>query len=140
MSYFPKLNQLSSLITIITCGTMLAAIPNRAVANSRSDSNYQNSCWNTQVNGAILSARCRRINGSSIRTSISIRGIENRNGNLTYFSNSKSASNYSDSCWNTQVDGATLSARCYRINGSSTRTSISIRGIENRNGNLTYSR
>jgi hypothetical protein len=140
MSYFLKLSQLSSLIPIITCGVMLTAIPDRAVANSRSDSNYQNSCWNTQVDGATLSARCRRINGGSIRTSILIRGIENQNGNLTYFSSSKSASNYSDSCWNTQVNGATLSARCYRINGSSMRTSIPIRGIENRNGNLTYSR
>ena len=84
MSYFPKLDRLSSLITMITCGAMLAAIPNHAVANSRSDSNYQNSCWNTQVDGATLSARCRRINGGSKRTSISIRGIENRNGNLTY--------------------------------------------------------
>jgi hypothetical protein len=140
MSYFPKLSQLSSLIPIITCGAILAAIPNNAVANSRSDSSYQNSCWNTQVDGATLSARCRRINGGSMRTSILIRGIENRNGNLTYFSSSKSASNYSDSCWNTQVDGATLSARCRRINGSSTLTSIPIRGIENRNGTLIYSR
>jgi CVNH domain len=140
MSYFPKLNQLSNLIAIITYGAMLATIPDRAVANSRSDSNYQDSCWNTQVNGSTLFARCRRINGSSIRTSIPIRGIENRNGNLIYLSNSRSDSNYQNSCWNTQVNGSTLSARCYRINGSSTRTSISIRGIENRNGNLTYSR
>jgi CVNH domain len=140
MSYFPKLNQLSNLIPIITCGAMLAAIPDRAVANSTSPSSYSDSCWNTQVNGANLSARCRRINGSSTRTSIPIRGIENRNGTLIYSSSSKSDSSYQNSCWNTQVDGATLSARCYRINGSSTRTSIPIRGIENRNGNLTYSR
>ena len=140
MSYFPKLDRLSSLITMITCGAMLAAIPNHAVANSRSDSNYQNSCWNTQVDGATLSARCRRINGGSKRTSISIRGIENRNGNLTYLSNSTNDSNYQNSCWNTQVDGENLSARCRRINGGSKRTSISIRGIENRNGNLTYLR
>jgi CVNH domain len=140
MYYFPKLSQLSSLIAIITCGAMLTAIPDRAVANSRSDSNYQNSCWNAQVNGSTLFARCRRINGGSIRTSILIRGIENRNGNLTYSLSSKSDSSYQNSCWNTQVDGAILSARCYRINGGSTRTSIPIRGIENRNGNLTYSR
>jgi CVNH domain len=140
MSYLPKLNRLSSLITMITCGAMLAAIPNNAVANSTSDSNYQNSCWNTQVNGANLSARCRRVNGSSKRTSIPIRGIENRNGNLTYLSNSTDTSNYQNSCRNIQVDGTNLSARCRRINGGSTRTSISIRGIENRNGNLTYLR
>jgi CVNH domain len=140
MSYFPKLNKLSSLMSVIICGAMLAAIPNNAVASSKSDSNYQNSCWNVQVDGVILSARCYRINGGSTRTSILIQGIENRNGNLTYFPSSKSASNYQNSCWNAQVDGVILSARCYRINGGSTRTSIPIRGIENRNGNLTYSR
>ncbi len=84
MSYFPKLNRLSSLITTIACGAMLAAIPNNAVANSTSDSNYQNSYRNIQVNGTTLSARCRRVNGGTARTSISIRGIENRNGNLNY--------------------------------------------------------
>jgi CVNH domain len=140
MSYFPKLARLSSLITTIACGAMLAAIPNNAVANSTSDSNYQNSCWNTQVDGANLSARCRRINGGSTRTSIPIRGIENRNGNLTYLSRSTDDSNYQNSCRNIQVNGTTLSARCRRVNGGSMRTSISIRGIENRNGNLTYLR
>ena len=84
MSYFPKLNQLSSLITMITCVAMLAAISNNAVANSTSDSSYSDSCQNIRVNGTTLSARCIRKNGGSKVTSISIRGIKNQNGNLTY--------------------------------------------------------
>ena len=138
MSYFPKLNRLSSLITMITCGVMLAAIPNHAVANSTSDSNYQDSCQNIQVDGANLSARCRRVNGGSKRTSIPIRGIENRNGTLTYLSDATDSSNYQNSCRNIRVDETTLSARCRRVNGGSNTTSIRIRGIENRDGNLNY--
>ena len=84
MSYLPKLNHFSSLITIITCGAMLAAISNNAVANSTSDSSYQNSCRNIQVSGASLAALCSRKNDGSNVTSISIRGIENQNGKLTY--------------------------------------------------------
>jgi CVNH domain len=140
MSYFPKLNQLSSLITIITCGAMITAISNNAVANSTSDSSYLDSCQNIQVSRATLSARCTRRNGGSKVTSIPIRGIENRNGNLTYSSSSTDASNYQDSCQNIRINGTTLSARCTRKNGGSKRTSISIRGIKNQNGNLTYSR
>ncbi len=82
MSYFPKLSQLSSLITMIACVVMLAAIPNDAVAESTSRSSYQNSCRNIQVYKRFLSARCSRVNGSSSTTSISIRGIENQNGTL----------------------------------------------------------
>ncbi len=140
MSYFQKLDRLSSLITIITCGAMLVAIPNRAMANSTSDSTYQNSCRNIQVDGTNLSARCSRSNGDSEVTSIPIRGIKNRNGTLTYSSSSTSDSTYQNSCQDIQVDGANLSARCSRSNGDSEVTSISIRGIKNRNGTLIYSR
>ena len=140
MSYLPKLNHFSSLITIITCGAMLAAISNNAVANSTSDSSYQNSCRNIQVSGASLAALCSRKNDGSNVTSISIRGIENQNGRLTYSSNSNYSSSYQNSCQNIKVSGATLSARCRRTNGGYKRTSISIRGIENQNGKLTYSR
>jgi hypothetical protein len=140
MSHFPKINRLSSSIIMITCGAMLAVTPNRAVANSTSPSNYQNSCRNLQVEGMILSARCRRINGSYSATSIQIRGIENRDGNLTYLSNSTNYSNYQNSCRKIRVEGAILFAKCRQINGDSRMTSIQIRGIENQNGNLTYFR
>jgi hypothetical protein len=140
MSHFSKLNLLSNSIILITCGAMLAAISNDAVAESTSRSSYQNTCRNIQVDEATLSARCSRVNGGSNTTSIQIRGIENRNGTLTYLSDATDASNYQNSCRNIQVYKRFLSARCDRVNGSSSTTSISIRGIENRDGTLNYSR
>jgi CVNH domain len=137
MSYFLKLARLSSSLIPIACGAMLTVMPDRAVAESTSPSNYQNSCRNIQVDGTNLSARCRRINGGSTRTSIRIRGIENRNGTLTYLSDATNSSNYQNSCRNIQVSRTFLSARCRRINGL---TSIRIRGIENRDGTLNYAR
>ncbi len=138
MSYFSKLNRLSSLIIPIACGAMLVATPNNAVADSTSSSNYQNSCRNIRVNQTTLSARCRRVNGGSSTTSIQIRGIENRDGNLSYLSGASDSSNYQNSCRNIRVYETTLSARCRRVNGDYNTTSIRIRGIENRDGNLNY--
>jgi CVNH domain len=148
MSHFSKLNRLSSSLILITYGVMLAAIPNDAVAESTSRSSYQNTCRNIRVDETTLSARCRRVNGGSSTTSIQIRGIENRNGTLTYLSDATDSSNYQNSCRNIQVYKRFLSARCdyrsdrlrQRVNGSSSTTSISIRGIENRDGTLNYSR
>jgi CVNH domain len=148
MSYLSKLNGLSSSIILVAYGAMLVAIPNDAMAESTSRSSYQNSCQNIQVDETTLSARCRRVNGGFNTTSIQIRGIENRNGTLTYLSDATDSSNYQNSCRNIQVYKRFLSARCdyrsdrlrQRVNGSSSTTSISIRGIENQNGTLTYSR
>lgn len=138
MSYFSKLNRLSSSLITIACGAMLVAIPNDAIAQSTDPSNYQNSCRNIRVDDTTLSARCRRVNGGFNRTSIQIRGIENRNGTLTYLSDATDSSNYQNSCRNIQVSQTFLSAQCRRINGGFNRTSIRIRGIENRDGNLNY--
>ena len=84
MSYFSKLDRLSSSLITIACGAMLVAIPNDAIAQSTDPSNYQNSCQNIRVDDTTLSARCRRVNGGFNLTSIRIRGIENRDGNLNY--------------------------------------------------------
>jgi CVNH domain len=138
MSYLLKLNRLSSSIILVACSVMLGAAPNNAVADSISYSNYQNSCQNIRVYETTLSARCRRVNGGSNRTSIEIRGIRNRNGILTYLSNATDSSSYQNSCRNVRVYGTTLSARCRRANGGSNTTSIRIRGIENRDGTLNY--
>ena len=138
MSYFLKLNRLSSSLIMLACGAMLVATPNNAVADSTSSSNYQNSCRNIRVDEATLSARCRRVNSGFNRTSIQIRGIENRNGTLTYLSDATDSSNYQNSCRNIRVSQTFLSARCRRVNGGFNRTSIRIRGIENRDGNLNY--
>jgi len=47
-------------------------------------SSYQKSCSNIGVSGSTLFAECRRIDGSSNRTSILIPGIANINGVLQY--------------------------------------------------------
>ncbi len=137
MSHFLNL-RLSSSIILVACGAMLVATPNNAVADSTSSSNYQNSCRNIRVDETTLSARCRQVNGGSNRTSIQIRGIENRNGTLTYLSDATDSSSYQNSCRNIRVSQTFLSARCRRVNGGSNTTSIRIRGIENRDGTLTY--
>ena len=85
MSYLRKLTRSSSLIAFVACGAILAVIPREpALARPTSRSSYQSSCENIKITGTTLSARCRRVNGSTKSTSILIRGIENLNGNLTY--------------------------------------------------------
>jgi hypothetical protein len=110
------------------------------LARPTSPSSYQSSCQNINITGATLSARGRLANASTKSTSILIRGIENQNGSLTYSRNPKVASSYQLSCKNIDNTGATLLARCRLVNGSTKSTSILIRGIENQNGNLAYSR
>jgi hypothetical protein len=113
-----------------------------AVSNRQtSRSTFQESCTNISVNGNILSAECQRENGRMRRTSIEIRGIHNRDGNLEYLKNSRDASTFQDSCRNVRVDErGRLTARCERMDGSFSRTSIMIRGIHNNNGRLEYTR
>ena len=131
----------SALIAFVACGAILAVILREpALARLTSSSSYQSYCQNIKINGATLSARYRLVKGSTKSTSILIRGIENQNGNLTYSRNPRAASSYQASCKNIDNTGATLLARCRLVNGSTKSTSILIRGIENQNGNLTYSR
>jgi CVNH domain len=141
MSYPTKLSRFSSLIAFAACGAILAVITREpALARPTSPSSYASSCENIQINGATLSARCRLINGKTKSTSILIRGIDNQNGNLTYSRNPRAASSYHLSCRNIDNAGATLLARCRLTNGKTKSTSILIRGIDNQDGNLTYSR
>jgi hypothetical protein len=139
MSYLTKLSQSPRLMTLAACSAMLATIPvNPAFAAPSSPSSYQSSCQSISVAGATLSARCRRIDGTFNSTSILIRGIYNNNGNLRYTGSPAAASSYQSSCQSISVAGATLSARCRRINGTFNSTSILIRGIYNNNGVLSY--
>jgi hypothetical protein len=68
-------------------------LPIRGVANidghlqfqgMRQVSSFQNSCSGIYVSGDVLSANCRRIDGSYRRSSIEIPGIANINGQLQY--------------------------------------------------------
>ena len=55
--------------------------------NSRGASTFQDSCRNIRVQGNRLNARCERANGSFVRSSIIIRGVQNDDGRLEYHRN-----------------------------------------------------
>ncbi|MEH1815209.1 MAG: CVNH domain-containing protein [Nostoc sp.] len=140
MCYLTKLSKSPRLITLAVCSAMLTTIPiDAAFARPSSSSTYQNSCRNIGVSGDILTASCRRRNGTFNLTSIRIRGIENIDGKLRYTGRSTAPSTYQYSCPSIGVAGATLSASCRKINGTFNPTSIRIRGIENIDGILKYS-
>jgi hypothetical protein len=106
-------------------------------ANAQSVSTYDASCRHIGVSGKTLFAHCRRIDGAFRQTTLPIAGIENRNGALR-FTTMYQASTFQDSCNDIEVAGKMLSARCRRIDGGFTRTSIPIPGIENIDGDLRY--
>ena len=57
------------------------------------------------------------------------------------FAKATDPSTYQDSCTNPSVSGATLTAVCRKKDGSfNTKTSILVRGVDNVNGKLTYSK
>ncbi|WP_375514455.1 hypothetical protein, partial [uncultured Nostoc sp.] len=65
MSYLTKLSQSPRLITLAVCSAMLVTIPiDAAFAGPSSPSSYQNSCQNIGVTRDILTASCRRRNGT----------------------------------------------------------------------------
>jgi hypothetical protein len=106
-------------------------------ANAQSVSTYDASCRHIGVAGKTLFADCRRIDGAFRQTTLPIAGIENRIGALR-FTTMYQASTFQDSCNDIEVAGKMLSARCRRIDGGFTRTSIPIPGIENIDGDLRY--
>ena len=143
MSYLTKLGRLSSLITLAACGAVLPAIKSDiALAGPTSPSTFQTSCQNIKVvsDGGVLTANCRRSNGTLKSTSLSLNGIDNQDGNLAYGPRSTTGASYRSSCQNININGANLSASCRRANGTFKSTSILLLGIDNINGNLTYSR
>jgi CVNH domain len=60
-------------------------------------------------------------------------------GAAAFSARAQSASTYQMSCNGIGAAGSTMFANCRRINGSFSRTSIQIRGIENINGALRFS-
>jgi hypothetical protein len=85
----------------------------------------------------VLSANCRRINGSFNRTSLVLQGIENIDGTLRV-TNPAQVSNYQLSCDRLGIQGNVLQAICKRRDGTPNRTSLVLNGIENINGILKY--
>jgi hypothetical protein len=86
MLYLTKLIQSSYVMTLAACGAILATMPvEAAFAKATDPSTYQDSCTDTAVSGATLTAVCRRRDGSlNTKTTILIRGIDNVNGKSTY--------------------------------------------------------
>jgi hypothetical protein len=116
---------------------VLAAGATADVAHAQRASTYQLSCTKVTVVGSTLSANCRRIDGGSNRTAILIPSIENIDGALR-FSGAGEPSTFQNSCVEAGVAGSRIFARCRRIDGSFTRTTILIPGIENVDGVLRY--
>ncbi|MBD2361991.1 hypothetical protein H6G36_12480 [Anabaena minutissima FACHB-250] len=100
-------------------------------------SSYQQTCNNIGISGNLLSANCRKINGTFNRTSITLQGIENIDGTLRV-TNPNQVSNYQQSCDRISVRGNVLQAVCRTRDGRLNRTSITLKGIENINGVLKY--
>src|SRR5476651_1821470 len=119
----------------LLCATLLLAFGGPASAQSAST--YAASCRHIGVAGKTLLADCRRLDGSYKKTDLPIAGVENRNGALRY-SSIYQASTFQDSCEDIQVAGRILSAKCRRIDGGFSKSSIAIPGIENVDGDLRY--
>lgn len=108
-------------------------------AFARSPSTYQNSCRRTFLDGNVLSALCRSRDGSrEQKTSIVLRGINNRNGKLVDDGGDAPAS-FQKSCYNANVIADELTALCFELKGQqSFLNKIKIQGIRNDDGNLRY--
>lgn len=105
-------------------------------AQAQSPSTFQESCRDIRADGVMLSALCRRIDGSWNPSRIPIRGIENIDGVLRF--TGAPHSTYAATCTDIRASGAVLLASCRRVNGTWSRTSVLIPSIENINGVLRY--
>jgi hypothetical protein len=102
-------------------------------------SSFQRSCDNISIIGNNLSAECKTIAQKKISTTISVPGIRNINGNLTFvgFNN---PSNFQDSneCKNIFInDKNMISGNCRKNDGTYKFTSIPLPGIHNYDGTLS---
>ncbi|WP_375505840.1 CVNH domain-containing protein, partial [uncultured Nostoc sp.] len=86
------------------------------------NSSYQGSCSEISINGNVLSAICKRSDGSLNKTSIVLNGIENIDGKLKITDPNKPSS-YQGSCSEISINGDVLSAICKRSDSSLNKTS-----------------
>ncbi|MBD2604818.1 hypothetical protein H6G81_09840 [Scytonema hofmannii FACHB-248] len=127
-----KTNFVGIIGLLFTC-TSLGIIPRADAAPS----SYQKTCSQISIAGNQLSAICKTRNGSLNQTSLTLRGIENIDGNLKV-TNPNKVSSYQNSCPEIGINGRRINATCKRRDGSLKRTSIVLNGIENIDGFLKY--
>ncbi len=132
MQLITRITGITSFIFAI--GALLIASSLPAVAKS---SSYQRTCRDITINGNVLSALCKRGNGSELRSSITLKAIENIDGALMVRDPKKSAS-FHLTCIDSSVDQAVLASVCKKRNGQYQSTNTSINGIENIDGVLNY--
>lgn len=101
-------------------------------------SNYQLTCRDISIDGNVLTATCQRRDGSWNETSLVLKGIENIDGNLEVTDPNQDSS-FDQTCENVSIDEDVITARCQTRDGSwNDSTSITLNGIENIDGELTY--
>lgn len=105
--------------------------------NAQRASTFATSCTDISINSAQLSATCNKKNGTTQRTSITIKGVHNQNGNLVQ-GNLKEESTFSRTCTDISINGDQLSASCRTGSGKNQQSSVRLLGINNNDGNLTY--
>lgn len=101
------------------------------------ESTFDTSCTDISINGAQLSATCIKKDGSNQRTSITIKGVHNRDGKLVQ-GNFDEESTFNQSCVDVSITGKKISATCSAFDGGSQRSSVTLLGIHNDDGRLTY--
>jgi hypothetical protein len=106
-------------------------------AHAQRASTFQLSCTEVSNVGNTLSAKCRRLDGSFVRSTILIPSVENIDGDLR-FTGAGQPSTYQDTCLDAGIVGNRLFARCRRIDGGFNRATILVPGIENADGVLRY--
>lgn len=121
-------------VFIFVFSVALIARPLSAVA---APSPYALNCEDINIYGSLLEANCRKNDQSLNETHLLLRGIENIDGTLQVTSSYRPA-NFDESCRSISISGDVISAQCRTRNGRWVSTSLRLNGIENIDGELTY--
>jgi hypothetical protein len=131
-------NRKSILGALFGLGLLVSPLMAHASAQAASSSSYQSSCKDIKISdGDLLSAKCRTQAGKYKQSSVRIQGIQNKDGKLI-FTSLDVGSSYPKTCKKVNISGATLTAKCKKINRDYVKAAILIPGIKNINGDLTY--
>ncbi|MBW4599070.1 MAG: CHAT domain-containing protein [Calothrix sp. FI2-JRJ7] len=127
---------LSAYLTSLILPFIFEKLPFHFVG--RPSSSFQNSCDNISIIGSDVSAKCKTVDNKDNLTTISVPGIRNDNGNLSFVGfNNLSNFHSANECKNIYINRDVISGNCRRNDGSYNLTSISLPGIHNYDGNLS---